>query len=187
MLVIVRNMECERCKTVVREELNKLGILYKYVELGEVELSDNVSNVKLEKFSDALKKSGFELIVNNKTLLTLQIKEVIKHLVYFSNDLARPNFSEYISKKVNYNYNYLSKVFSEMEGITLEKYFIKLRIRRVKELLLCEKPSINEIAYKLYFSSVAHLSNQFKKVTGLTPLQFRQLTEHRSKKLLMSG
>ena len=181
MILLIRNMESDRCKTVVADELNKLGLMYKSVELGEVELPKNISDDKLELFAEALKKSGLELMINNKNLIIIQIKEAIKKLVYYSDELERPNFSSYISKKVNYNYNYLSKVFSEMEGITMEKYFILQRIERVKVLLISGQMSLSEIAYKLYYSSVAHLSNQFKKVTGLTPFNFRQLRDHRSK------
>ena len=179
MMLRIRNMESDRCKTIVIEELNKLGLHYKSVELGEVELKDNISNLKMQLIDSALKKSGLELMANNKSILIDKIKDAINHLVYFSEDLSRPNFSDYISKKVNYDYNYLSKIFSEGEGITIEKYIIHQRIERVKELLIYDGLSLNEIAYKMLYSSVAHLSNQFKKVTGLSPAQFRLLREKR--------
>ena len=179
MMLRIRNMESDRCKTIVIEELNKLGLLYKSVELGEVELKDNISNLKMQLIDSALKKSGLELMANNKSILIGKIKDAINHLVYFSEDLSRPNFSDYISKKVNYDYNYLSKIFSEGEGITIEKYIIHQRIERVKELLIYDGLSLNEISYKMLYSSVAHLSNQFKKVTGLSPVQFRLLREKR--------
>jgi YesN/AraC family two-component response regulator len=170
-------MESDRCKAIVREELDKLGLHYKSVELGEVELKENISVTKLELIDLALKKSGLELMSNTKTILISKIKVAVNQLVYFSEDLSRPNFSDYISKQVNFDYNYLSKIFSEVEGITIEKYIIGQRIERVKEMLVSDRLSLNEIAYKMLYSSVSHLSNQFKKVTGMSPVQFRQLID----------
>jgi YesN/AraC family two-component response regulator len=178
MRLQIRNMESERCKTIVKEELNRLGLLYDSVELGEVELKENVSDEELQLIGAALKKSGLELIVDNTSQLIEKIKIAIKHLVYCSDDLHRPNASEYLSKRVNFDYNYLSKIFSNIEGITIEKYIIQERIERVKKLLITGKFSLSEIAYMLLYSSVAHLSNQFKKVTGLTPFVFRQLIDN---------
>ena len=178
MRIQIKNMESERCKTIVKEELNKLGLRYDSVELGEVELKENVSNEELQLIGAALKKAGLELIVDNTRQLIEKIKMAIKHLVYCSDDLLRTNASEYLSKIVNYDYNYISKIFSSNEGITIEKYIIQERIERVKKLLITGKFSISEIAYMLLYSSVAHLSNQFKKVTGLTPFVFRQLMEN---------
>jgi AraC-like DNA-binding protein len=182
MMLLIRNMESERCKTIVRQELKKLGVHYKYVELGEVELLTKIPIEKQTLFADALKKSGLELILNQKAILIEKIKDAVNDFIYFSDDITHPNFSAYITKKVNYDYNYLSKAFSETEGITIEKYFIQQRIDKVKELLVYGGCSLNEIAYKLLFSSVAHLSNQFKKVTGLTPFIFRQSNDNSSKK-----
>jgi AraC-like DNA-binding protein len=173
----IRNMESDRCKTVVIYELNKLGMRYKSVDLGEVELSKNITDGDIELFAIALSKFGLELIIKNTDLIVIQIKEAIKQLVYFSNDLLKPNFSSYISKNVNRNYNYLSKVFTETEGTTIENYYIKQRIERVKELIMTSQISLCEIAYTLYFSSVAHMSNQFKKVTGMTPVTFKNLNK----------
>ena len=177
MMLRIRNMESDRCKAIVKEELNKLGLHYKSVELGEVELKENITVYELELIDSALKKSGLELMSDNKTILIGRIKHAVNQLVYFSEDLSRPIFSDYISKQVNFDYNYLSKIFSEIEGITIEKYIIGQRIERVKELLVDERMSLNEIAYKMLYSSVSHLSNQFKKVTGLSPVQFRQLRD----------
>ncbi len=182
MMLRIRNMESDRCKTIVKEELHKLGLNYKSVELGEVELKDNISILTMQLIDSALKKSGLELMVNNKKILIEKIKDAIKQLVYFPEDLSRPNFSDYISKKVNYDYNYVSKIFSESEELTIEKYIIKQRIERVKEMLVYDGLSMNEIAYKMLYSSVAHLSNQFKKVTGLSPAQFRLIRGNRSQK-----
>ncbi len=173
-------MESMRCKAIVREEMRKLGILYKSVELGEVNLKNDISKEKLHQFSEAIKEAGLELFVSNKIIVAGKIKEAVEQLVYFPDYLKRPNSSDFISKQVNYDYNYLSKIFSEIEGITIEKYIISRRIERVKEMLLCSGSSLSEIAYKLLFSSVAHLSNQFKKVTGMTPYNFRQREEANS-------
>jgi hypothetical protein len=182
MMLLIRNMESERCKTIVKQELKKLGVRYKYVELGEVEVLTGLSSEKQGLFAEALKSSGLELMINQKCRLIGKIKEAVNDFIYFSDDITHPNFSGYITNKVNYDYNYLSKAFSESEGITIEKYFIQQRINRVKEMLVYDKYSLNEIAYKLLFSSVAHLSNQFKKVTGLTPFNFRQRKDNSSEK-----
>jgi YesN/AraC family two-component response regulator len=182
MMLLIRNMESERCKTIVKQELRKLGVHYTYVELGEVEILVKLSSEKQNLLADALKKSGLELMVNQKTLLIDKIKEAVNEYIYSSDDITHPNFSAFITQKVNYDYNYLSKTFSEREGMTIEKYFIQQRIDRVKEMLVYGGFSLNEIAYKMLFSSVAHLSNQFKKVTGLTPFNFRQSKDNYSKK-----
>lgn len=175
MLLIVKYMRSERCKMIVAEELSKLNIPFKYIELGEVELAEEVPDETLQILDTALRKYKLALMINNKSIITKKIKEAVIDLVYCTDGLNKPNFSEFISDKVNYDYNYLSKIFSEQEGKTIEKYFIEQRIERVKVMLFKEKASLNEIAYKMLYSSVAHLSNQFKKVTGVTPYHFRQL------------
>jgi AraC-like DNA-binding protein len=175
-------MESERCKTIVKGELKKLNIRYKYVDLGEVQVSTSISGEKLKLFGDALQESGLELMVSQKALLIERIKEAVHQFVYLSDDIKNPNFSDFISEKVNYDYNYMSKTFSEVEGITIEKYFILQRINRVKEMLVHGGLSLSEISYKLLFSSVAHLANQFKKVTGLTPFNFRLDKDNSSEK-----
>jgi AraC-like DNA-binding protein len=168
-------MESSRCKAMVVNELNKLGLHYKTVELGEVELKENLSREKLLLIDIALKSAGLELINDKKSLLVEKIKAAIYQLIYLSDNLPKPNYSDYISKKVNHDYNYLSNLFSRLQGITIEKYIIAQKIERVKELLVYDELSLSDIAYKLQYSSVAHLSNQFKKVTGLTLSFFRQL------------
>lgn len=182
MMLLIRNMESERCKAIVKDELNKLNIQYKYVDLGEVEISTSISVEKLKVLGNALQESGLELMVSQKALLIERIKEAVHQFVYLSDDIKNPNFSDFISEKVNYYYNYMSKTFSEAEGITIEKYFIQQRINRVKELLVYGGLSLSEISYKLLFSSVAHLANQFKKVTGLTPFNFRQIKDNSFRK-----
>ena len=175
MMLHIRNMESSRCKAMVVNELNKLGLHYKTVELGEVELKENLSREKLLLIDIALKSAGLELINDKKSLLVEKIKAAIYQLIYLSDNLPKPNYSDYISKKVNHDYNYLSNLFSRLQGITIEKYIIAQKIERVKELLVYDELSLSDIAYKLQYSSVAHLSNQFKKVTGLTLSFFRQL------------
>jgi AraC-like DNA-binding protein len=174
MMLHIRNMESERCKIMVNSELNKLGINHNIVQLGQVELKGDISGEKLQLIDIALRNAGLEIMVDKKTHLIEEIKAAIHQLIYLSDDLPKTNFSDYISKKVNHDYNYLSNLFSGVLGITIEKYIIAQKIERVKELLVYEELSLNDIAYKLQYSSVAHLSNQFKKVTGLTPSFFRQ-------------
>lgn len=173
-------MASGRCKSIVTEELNNLGLKYKSVELGEVELCGTISNEELELISNSLKKSGLELMIGKKIVLINRIKEAVKQMILSTDDLNRPNFSKYIGSKVNYDYNYLCKIFSQIEGITIEKYFIQQRIISVKEMLVQDNMSLSDIAYQMHYSSVAHLSNQFKTITGLTPFNFRQQNERDS-------
>jgi AraC-like DNA-binding protein len=168
-------MESSRCKAIVKSELNMLGLHYKTVELGEVELIGNITNEKLQLFNIALQNAGLELMNDKKCLIIENIKAAVHQLIYLSDDLTKPHFSDYISQKVNRDYTYLSNLFSGMQGITIEKYIIAQKIERVKELLVYENLSLGDIAFKLQYSSVAHLSNQFKKVTGLTLSYFRQI------------
>lgn len=168
-------MESDRCKAFVRNELDKLGIPYKKVELGEVKLKENISNENLHLIDIALRDAGLELMRDKKSQLIEKVKSAIYQLVNFSDNLIKPNISEFISKKVNCDYSYVSNLFTREQGITIEKYIIKQKIERVKELLLLGKLNLVDIAYKLQYSSVAHLSNQFKKIVGSTPSVFRQL------------
>ena len=171
----IRNMESSRCKAMVKSELNTLGLRFKTVELGEVELIGNITGEKLQLFDFALKNAGLELMNDKKCLIIENVKAAIHQLIYLSDDMPKPHFPDYISQKVNRDYAYLSNLFSGMQGITIEKYIIAQKIERVKELIVYEKLSLGDIAYKLQYSSVAHLSNQFKKVTGLTLSHFRQI------------
>ena len=168
MILLIKYMRSERCCSVVREELNKLGLPYRSVTIGEVELSDNVTEEKLQMLDNELRKSKLALIRNNKTLLIGKTKEAIKQLVISSETLEKPDFADYISKTVGHDYYSLSRIFLESEGITVGKYFIGQKIKRAKELLTDKKLSLSEISYMLLYSSVAHLSNQFKKITGLS-------------------
>ena len=179
MKLFIKNMVCIRCKMVVRSELERLGIQYKVVELGEAELNDNISAEQRDQLNLLLKKSGLELMDDKKSMLIEKIKTVIIELVHYSGELPKIKFSEYLSEKLNHDYTYLSNLFSEVQGITIEHFLIAHKIERVKELLVYDEFNLTEIAYKLHYSSVAHLSNQFKKVTGLTPSHFKQLKDKR--------
>ncbi|MFH2094551.1 MAG: AraC family transcriptional regulator [Bacteroidota bacterium] len=176
-------MVCIRCEIVVKAELDKLGIKYLYVKIGEVNLADRLSKGKKAQFDMALRKSGLELLNDNKSILVEKIKNVIIELVHYSEDQIRLNLSDYMKEKLNYDYTYLANLFSEVKGTTIEQFFISHRIERAKELLVYDELNLTEIADKLHFSSVAHLSNQFKKVTGLTPSHFKKLKNKRRDKL----
>jgi AraC-like DNA-binding protein len=175
MFLQIRNMESERCIKAVKNELHKLGLHFKSVELGKVELKEEISEEKLQLIDSAMRTLGLELMDSMNGRVVKKINDAIYHLIYLSDDVPKANFSDYISKQVNYDYTYLSNLFSSVQGITIAKYVISKKIERVKELLLHGDLSLSDIADKLQYSSVAHLSNQFKKVTGLTLSFFRQL------------
>lgn len=164
---------------VVSLELDKLGLHHTRVELGEAEIMEDLSKEKLHLLSTALKMSGLELMDDNKTILVEKIKTIIIELVHFSEEQIKVNLSDYLSEKLFHNYTYLSNLFSEVKGTTIENYYLSHKIERVKELLVYEDLNLTEIAYKLHYSSVAHLSNQFKKMTGLTPSHFKNLKNKR--------
>ena len=172
-------MVCIRCKMVVKKELAKLGLHYTVVELGEVEILENISDGQHDQFKAALLKSGLELMDDKKSVLIQKIKNVIVELVHYSQEPLTTKFSEFLSQKLNHDYTYLANLFSEVQGTTIEKFFIAHKIERVKELLVYDELNLTEIAYLMHYSSVAHLSAQFKKVTGLTPSHFKQLREKR--------
>lgn len=168
---------------LVKSELEKLGLTSISVELGMVEIKEDISNDQLEEFNKNLKKSGLELLDDKKNILVEKIKSVIIEMIHYSDEVPKVNDSDYISEKLNYDYTYLSNTFSEIKGITIQQYIIQHKIEKVKELLIYDELSLTEIAYKLHYSSVAHLSNQFKKVTGLTPTYFKELKEKRKQTL----
>ena len=179
MKLYIKNMVCIRCKMVVKEELAKLGLHYTTVELGEVEIMENIAASQRDKLKTALLKSGLELMDDKKSVLIQQIKNVIVELVHYSEESSTMNFSNFLSQKLNHDYTYLANLFSEVQGTTIEKFLIAHKIERVKELLVYNELNLTEIAYLMHYSSVAHLSTQFKKVTGLTPSHFKQLKEKR--------
>jgi AraC-like DNA-binding protein len=164
---------------VVKDELTKLGLQFTVVELGEVEILETISVSQHEQFKKALLKSGLELMDNKKSVLIEKIKNVIVELVHYSEEPLTIKFSEYLSQKLNHDYTYLANLFSEVQGTTIEKFHIAHKIERVKELLVYDELNLTEIAYQMHYSSVAHLSTQFKKVTGLTPSHFKQLKDKR--------
>lgn len=174
MMLHIKNMESNRCIALVKNQLNNLGFSYKTVKLGEVELKEILSREKIQLIDIALRNAGLELISDRKSNLIEKVKDAIYQLVYLSDEIAKPNISEYICSKVNRDYSSISCLFSSEQGITIEKYIITQKIERIKELLVYSNLTLNDIAYKLHYSSVAHLSNQFKKVTGLTPSFFKQ-------------
>jgi AraC-like DNA-binding protein len=172
-------MVCIRCKMVVKAELSKLGIGFKTVELGEVEIDENISTEQRDQLKIALLKSGLELMDDKKSVLIQKIKNIIVELVHYSEEPLTIKFSEYLSQKLDHDYTYLANLFSEVQGTTIEKFFIAHKIERVKELLVYNELNLTEIAFQMHYSSVAHLSSQFKKVTGLTPSHFKQLKDKR--------
>jgi len=172
-----------RCKMLVKDELEKLGLQYVNVDLGMVELVENITEKKREQLRQNLLKSGLELLDDQKSILVEKIKNVIIEMVHYADELPAVNYSDYISEKLGYDYTYLSGLFSEVRGITIQHFIINHKIEKVKELLLYDEFNLTEISYKLNYSSVAHLSAQFKKVTGLTPSFFMQLKDKRRRPL----
>jgi AraC-like DNA-binding protein len=172
-------MVCIRCKILVKEELTRLGLQYVTVELGEAEILATISVVQQEQLKAALLRSGLELMDDKKSVLIEKIKTAIIETIHYSEEPLTVNFSVFLSDKLNYDYTYLANLFSEVQGVTIEKFIITHKIERVKELLVYNELNLTEIAYRMHYSSVAHLSTQFKKVTGLTPTHFKQLKEKR--------
>jgi len=168
---------------MVEEELNKLGIHYAIVELGMVDILETITKEQHEQFKVNLLKSGLELLDDKKSILIEKIKNVITEMIYHSDELPKVNYSDYISEKLGYDYTYLANTFSEVSGITIQHFIINHKIEKVKELLLYDELNLTEISYKLHYSSVAHLSNQFKKVTGLSPSFYKNLKQKRMNNL----
>jgi AraC-like DNA-binding protein len=167
----------------VRSELEKQGFNIISVELGEAEISNNLTKKQLEDLDSSLKKLGFELIGDKKSRIIEQIKNEIVYLVHHSGEILNTNLSFWLADKLHYDYTYLSNLFSEVEGTTIEKYYIAQRIEKVKELLVYDELSLAEIADMLGYSSPAYLSSQFKKVTGLTPTFYKSVKEIKRKKI----
>jgi YesN/AraC family two-component response regulator len=164
---------------VVKQELANLGLNHVSVSLGEVEIMEGISESQREKLREALLKTGLELMDDKKSILIQKIKEVIIELVHYSEEPLSIKFSEYLSRKLNHDYTYLANLFSEVQGTTIEKFLITHKIERVKEFLVYDELNLTEIAYKLHYSNVSHLSAQFKKTTGLTPSHFKKLKDKR--------
>ncbi|CAN5170028.1 hypothetical protein BH11BAC6_BH11BAC6_09560 [soil metagenome] len=176
-------MVCSRCKMVVKDQLESKELRPLSVNLGEVEVEGDLSKDQLLQLDTSLKALGFELIDNKKSQTIEKIKNAIITLVHHSDPDIKTNLSAFITSKIHQDYNYLSNLFSEVEGITIEKYFISQRIEKVKELLVYDELTLSEIADKLGYSSVSYLSNQFKKITGFTPSYFKSLKENKRKNI----
>ena len=179
MKLCIKYMVSSRCIMAVKDELKKLGLHYIVVDLGEVEIMEDLSAGQNMQLKTALFNSGLELMDDKKSILIERIKQVITDMIHHSDELPKINYSDFISDKLKYDYTYLSNLFSEVKGITIQHFIIIHKIERVKELLLYDELNLTEISYKMNYSSVAHLSNQFRKVTGLSPSQFKQLKDRK--------
>lgn len=179
----IKYMVSLRCKMMVKEELKRLGLHYVIVDLGVVEILEDITEQQREQLKKNLLRSGLELLDDKKSILIEKIKNVITEMIHYSDELPKENYSEYISKKLEYDYTYLANTFSEVKGITIQQYIILHKIEKVKELLLYDELNLTEISYKMHYSSVAHLSNQFKKITGLSPSFYKQLKQKRKHNL----
>ncbi|MBS1737102.1 MAG: helix-turn-helix transcriptional regulator [Bacteroidetes bacterium] len=181
--IFIKNMVCDRCIMVVQNELNKLGLIAETVRLGEVTFRNIITAEEKNELAKVLTPLGFQLIDDKRNRIIEKIKNIIIDLVHHQNTDSKTNLSDILSSQLHHDYNYLSNLFSEVEGTTIEKYFIAQKIEKVKELLVYDELSLSEIAFQLNYSSVSYLSNQFKKVTGLTPSHFKQIREDKRKPL----
>lgn len=172
-------MVSNRCKMAVRDELKKLGLHFIVVDLGVVEIMENIPIEKRSLLKEGLLTSGLELMDDKKAILIEKIKNIIIQMIHHSDEVIKVNFSDYLSDKLDHNYTYLANLFSEVQGTTIEQFIISHKIERIKELMIYGELNITEIAWKMNYSSVAHLSSQFKKVTGLSPSHFKQLKDKR--------
>jgi len=179
LILHIKNMVSLRCKMVVKTELNKLGLHHGRIDLGEAEVHEQMTADQRSQLKTALLKAGLELMEDHRAILIEKIKNVVIEMVHYADDPPKTNFSDYLSKKLDYDYTYLANLFSEVTGITIEHFIIAHKIERVKEFLIYDELNLTQISYKLNYSSVAHLSNQFKKVTGLTPTFFKRLKDKR--------
>lgn len=179
MKLYIKNMVCNRCEETIKSELDKIGIEYNTVKIGEVDLTENITSEQRILFSMALLLDGFELIDNQKNILIEKLKKAIIDLEHYSDENLKLSFADYISMIVNDNFISLNKLFGEIEGISIEKYLIKRKIERIKEMLVYEDLTLDEIAHKMHYSNTAALSFQFKRETGLSPSHFKQLRQNR--------
>lgn len=168
-------MVSQRCKMLVKDELTKMGLHFIVVDLGEVEIMETISTEQREVLRAALLVSGLELMDDKRAVLIEKIKNTVIEMVHHSQEVIKVNFSHYLSEKLHHDYTYMSNLFSEVQGSTIEQFIIAHKIERIKELIIYGELTITEIAWKMNYSSVAHLSNQFKKMTGLSPTHFKQL------------
>jgi len=177
MKLYIKYMVSNRCKMAVKEELKKLGLHFIVVDLGEVEIMETITSEQRDRLKLSLIDSGLELMDDKRAVLIEKIKNTIIDMVHHSDEMIKTNFSDYLSEKLNHDYTYLANLFSEVQGSTIEHFIINHKIERIKELIIYDELNITEIAWKMNYSSVAHLSNQFKKVTGLSPSHFKQLKD----------
>ena len=168
---------------MVKEELKKLGLHFVVVDLGVVEILEDISPLQKEELKINLLRSGLELLDDKKSILIEKIKNVIVEMIHYSDEVPKVNYSDYLSEKLEYDYTYLSNIFMEVKGTTIQQFIITHKIEKVKELILYDELNLTEIALKLHYSSVAHLSNQFKKITGLSPSVYKQLKSKRKSNL----
>lgn len=175
MKLFIKYMVSNRCKIAVKDELKRLGLHFIVVDLGEVEIMESLSIVQLTEVKEALRGAGFDLMDDKRAVLIEKIKNVVIDMVHHSDEMIKINFSDFLSEKLNHDYTYLANLFSEVQGTTIEQFVIAHKIERIKELIIYDELNITEIAWKMNYSSVAHLSNQFKKMTGLSPSHFKQL------------
>ena len=180
-------MVSNRCKIIVKQALQKLGLHFVIVDLGEVDIMEDISDEQREELNSALLETGLELIDDKKSIVIEKIKNTIVQMIHHEDELPSTNYSHYISQKLNYDYTYLSNIFTEIQGITIQQFIIIHKIERVKELLMYEELNLTEISYRLQYSSVAHLSKQFKKVTGMSSSAFMLLKNKRRSPLESIG
>jgi len=183
----IKYMVSNRCKMAVKEELRKLGLHFILVDLGEVEIMEDISMEQREQIKTALLNSGLELMDDKRAVLIEKIKNIITGMIHHPDGLSKTNFSDLLIKELNHNYTFLASLFSEVQGTTIEQFIIANKIQMIKELIIYGDLNITEIAWKMNYSSVAHLSNQFKKVTGLSPSHFKQLRETRQNPVDATG
>jgi len=186
MRLYIKYMVSLRCKMLVKEELERLEIPFGFIDLGMVELLEEISNIQRNNLKKSLLRFGLKLHEDKKSILIEKIKNTILERIQYADGCPKMNYSEYISEKLNYDYTYLANIFSEVKGITIQQYIILNKIERVKELLLYDELNLTEISYKLHYSSVAHLSGQFKKVTGLSPSFYKVLKQKREETMEIS-
>jgi AraC-like DNA-binding protein len=172
-------MVSNRCKLVVRDALNKLGVHFIMAGLGEIDIMEDLSAAQKAQFKADLSAAGLQLMDDKKAVLIERIKNVIVEMVHYADELPKVNFSSFLSTKLTHDYTYLANLFSEIQGITIEQFIISHKVERIKELIIYDELNITEIAWKMNYSSVAHLSNQFKKATGLSPSHFKKLKDKR--------
>lgn len=175
MKIYIKYMVSTRCKMAVKQALKELGLHFIVVDLGEVEIMETITPEQRRELTLALLSSGLELMDDKRAVLIEKIKNAVVEMIHHTDEAIKINFSDYLSEKLQHDYTYLANLFSEIQGTTIEHFIISHKIERIKELIIYDELNITEIAWKLNYSSVAHLSNQFKKVTGLTPSHFKQL------------